>query len=404
MPGPETLQPLSGAGGSAAPAAGLTKLGPRPDGLRGFVARFASGNATTVLVGPGALSRLPALCAEHGLAGTAGFLCDANLYLLHREQLDALGKAFGAVLARAVREDRKSLAEVEAICDVLANRGVARDGYVVAAGGGVLTDLAGFAAAIYQRGIPWVAAPTTLLSQVDAGFGGKTGANLRGGKNLVGAFHHARLVVCDAAVLSSLPERERWSGLSEIVKCALIHPALEAGGEPLLERCERTLEAAARGESAALAPLVEAALRLKAEVVCSDEHEGETSSGPWLRAFLNLGHTAGHALESATGYSRYTHGEAVALGLKASVALSRARGLFSEADADRALALVRRLRVASPGPLSPAERSAALAAMAKDKKARAGKVRFVFLRSGAPPLLDVASAEEQAAAIDAALA
>ena len=205
-------------------------------------------------------------------------------------------------------------------------------------------------------------------------------------------------------MLSTLPARERWSGLAEIVKCALIHPALEADGEPLLSRCERTLEAAARGESAALAPLVEASLRLKAEVVCADEHEGETSSGPWLRAFLNLGHTAGHALESATGYARYTHGEAVALGLKASIQLSRGRGLFSEVDADRALALVRRLHVSSPGPLSPLEKSAALAAMAKDKKARAGKVRFVFLRSGLPPLLDAATAEEQAAAIDAALA
>jgi 3-dehydroquinate synthase len=123
-----------------------------------------------------------------------------------------------------------------------------------------------------------------------------------------------------------------------------------------------------------------------------------------MRAFLNLGHTAGHALESATGYARYTHGEAVALGLKGSIALSRARGLYSAGDADRALALVRRLVVASPGPLSAPEKSVALAAMSKDKKARAGRVRFVFLRSGAVPLLDAASAEEQVAAIEAALA
>jgi 3-dehydroquinate synthetase len=250
-----------------------------------------------------------------------------------------------------------------------------------------------------------VAAPTTLLSQVDAGFGGKTGANLRGGKNLVGAFHHARLVVCDASVLSTLPLRERWSGLAEIVKCALIHPALDAGGEPILERCERTLEAAAHGDSDALAPLVEAALRLKAEVVCADEHEGEPVEGAvWLRAFLNLGHTAGHALESATGYARYTHGEAVALGLKASIVLSRKRGLLTQVDAERALSLVRRLQVESKGPLSAGEKSLALAAMAKDKKARAGRVRFVFLRSGKTPLLDAASAEEQVAAIEAALA
>jgi 3-dehydroquinate synthetase len=391
--------------GSGPLAPGLTALPARADGLRGFTARFASGSQTSVLVGRGAINALPALCKEAGLGGASGFLCDANVYLLHKPALDALGAAFGGVLARPVREERKSLAEVEAMCDCLAGRGVARDGHVIALGGGVLTDLAGLAAALYQRGVPWVSAPTTLLSQVDAGFGGKTGANLRGGKNLVGAFHHPRLVVCDADVLSTLPVRERWSGLAEVVKCALIAPALDTAGTPFLERCERSLEQAAAGDGEALAPLVEAALRLKAEVVCADEHEGEQRPGAtWLRAFLNLGHTAGHALEAATHYTRYTHGEAVALGLKATIALSQERGLFSAPDAARARSLVQRLQVAAQGPLSPAERAAALGAMAKDKKARAGKVRFVFLRSGEKPLLDAASAEEQSRALDAALA
>src|SRR4051794_30377485 len=180
----------------------------------------------------------------------------------------ALGKHFGDPLARPVNESRKTLAEVEAMCEVLAMRGVQRDGYVVAIGGGVLTDLAGLAAALFLRGVPWVSVPSTLLAQVDAGLGGKTGANLRSGKNLVGAFHQPRLVVCDPRLLATLPERERWSGLAEVVKCALLE-----GGE-LLERCERDLERAAAGDAAALAPLVEGAVRLKARIVAADEREG----------------------------------------------------------------------------------------------------------------------------------
>ena len=399
MPGPER-------------ESGVTTLAARADGLRGFEVAFPSGARTRVLVGPGAISLLPALCAEAGLTGTAGLLCDARLYLLHKATLDAVARPFGGVLARPVQEDRKSLAEVEAMCEVLSGRGVSRDGFVIAVGGGVLTDLGGLAAALFQRGVPWVAAPTTLLSQVDAGLGGKTGANLRAGKNLVGAFHQPRLVVADSGLLSTLPVRERWSGLAEVVKCALLLPAHDADGEPLLARCERTLEAAAAGEATALAPLIEAALRIKAEVVCADEREGEASAAgsaasPLLRAFLNLGHTVGHALETATAYRRFTHGEAVALGLRGAIALSRARGLYAEADAERALALARRLQIGGPlgaARLGPPERAQALEAMARDKKARAGKVRFVLLRSGALPVLEAATQGEQALALDAALA
>ena len=392
--------------------AGVVDLAARPDGLHGFEVNYPSGASTRVLVGPGALSRIPALCAEAGLTGTAGLLCDARMYLLHKVALDGLGAGFGGVLARPVQEDRKSLAEVEAMCEVLSGRGVSRDGFVIAVGGGVLTDLAGLAAALYLRGVPWVAAPTTLLAQVDAGLGGKTGANLRSGKNLVGAFHQPRLVVADSSLLGTLPLRERWSGLAEVVKCALLLPAQDAQGEPFLARCERTLEAAAGGDPEALAPLIEAALRIKAEVVCADEREGEASASggtarPLLRAFLNLGHTVGHALETATAYRSFTHGEAVALGLRGAIALSRARGLYSEADAARALSLVRRLQIGGPlgaAQLGPTERARALEAMARDKKARGGNIRFVLLRSGALPVLEVATPEEQALALDAALA
>ncbi|HZX92970.1 MAG TPA: 3-dehydroquinate synthase family protein, partial [Myxococcales bacterium] len=287
--------------------------------------KFASGARTDCVIETGALQRLGELCAEAGLRGAAGLLCDARLLSVQQEAMLSLREQFGELLARPVSESRKTLAEVEAMCEVLSARGIQRDGYVVAVGGGVLTDLAGLAAALYARGVPWVSVPSTLLAQVDAGLGGKTGANLRAGKNLIGAFHQPRLVICDPALLGTLPPRERWSGLAEVVKCALLE-----GGE-LLERCERDLERAAEGDAEALAPLIEGAVRLKARVVGADEKEGGQ------RAFLNLGHTVGHALEAATGYERFAHGEAVALGLRGMLALSE-----TMPDRARAEALVAR--------------------------------------------------------------
>ncbi len=349
--------------------------------------RFASGARTDCVIEAGALRRLPELCDDADLRGTAGLLCDAKVLALQRDPVVALRDRFGDPLARPVSEARKTLAEVEAMCDVLSARGVQRDGFVVAIGGGVLTDLAGLAAALYLRGVPWVSVPTTLLAQVDAGLGGKTGANLRAGKNLVGAFHQPRLVVCDPLVLATLPPRERWSGLAEVVKCALLE-----GGD-LLERCEHDLDRAAAGDAEALAPLIEGAVRLKARIVSADEREGGQ------RAFLNLGHTVGHALEAATNYERFAHGEAVALGLRGTLALSD-----TMPDRSRAVALVERLQVAAERTLDADQREAALQAMARDKKARGGTVRFVVLeRIGAPALREVTRAD-CAGALAAALA
>ena len=347
---------------------------------------FRSGARTRCVFASGGLQRLDELSAAVGLSGTAGLLCDARL--LSTAHGDALRTyqttRLGAPLARPVSEAHKRLTEVAEMCDALAARGILRDGFVVAVGGGVLTDLAGFAAAIYLRGVPWVSVPTTLLAQVDAGLGGKTGANLRSGKNLVGAFHQPRLVVCDAAVLATLPGRERWSGLAEVVKCALLSPSQDAGGMPLFERCERDLERAAEGHADALAPLVEPCVRIKAAIVAEDEREGGA------RAFLNLGHTVGHALEAATGYERFAHGEAVALGLRGALWLSRSRGMLDDATLARARRLVERLKIAPDRRLDPAAREAALSALARDKKARAGRVRFVLLAGlGVPKLVEV---------------
>jgi 3-dehydroquinate synthetase len=339
--------------------------------------RFPSGARTECVIEPGSLRRVPELCTAAGLAGTAAWICDSRLLLLHEEAFQPLRAMLGEPIARPIDEAHKGLAEVEAMCEALSRRGVGRDGYVVAIGGGVLTDLTGLAAALYLRGISWVSVPSTLLAQVDAGLGGKTGANLKTGKNLVGAFHQPRIVVCDPELLSTLPERERWSGLAEVVKCALLE-----GGE-LLERCERELERAASGDPRALTPLIEGAVRLKARIVSADEREGGQ------RAFLNLGHTVGHALETATGYSRFSHGEAVALGLRGTLALSE-----SMPDRDRALRLVERLRISADRSLDDGEKEAALQAMTRDKKARRGAVRFVLLeRIGDPVLREVRSSD-----------
>ncbi|HWE22937.1 MAG TPA: 3-dehydroquinate synthase family protein [Myxococcales bacterium] len=361
---------------------------------------FRSGARTRCVFQRGALDRLEELCAAAGLGGTGALLCDARLLATAwREPLLAYESTrLGAPIPRPISESRKVVAEAEEMCEALSSRGVQRDGFVIAVGGGVLTDLAGFAAAIYLRGIPWVSVPSTLLAQVDAGLGGKTGANLRSGKNLVGAFHQPRLVVCDAALLATLPGRERWSGLAEVVKCALLDPARDSGGIPLLDRCERDLERAADGDPDALAPLVEACVRYKADIVAQDEREGG------MRAFLNLGHTVGHALEAATSYERFTHGEAVALGLRATLSLSRARGLLDEAGFQRAAKLVGRLRIAADRRLDEGERNAALEAVGRDKKARAGRVRFVLLAGlGAPRVMEV-EPRECVRALEASLA
>jgi 3-dehydroquinate synthetase len=361
---------------------------------------FASGARTRCVIEPGALARLDELCAAVGLNGTGALLCDARLLALpHRAALLAFEKTrLGTPLARPVSEARKSLAEVEAMCELLAQRGIGRDGFLAAVGGGVLTDLAGLAAALYLRGIPWASVPTTLLAQVDAGLGGKTGANLCGGKNLVGAFHQPQLLVCDTALLATLPPRELWSGLAEVVKCALLSPAEDAAGMPLLERCERDLEAAAAADPRALAALVQACVRYKARIVAADEREGGA------RAFLNLGHTVGHAIEAATAYERFTHGEAVALGLRGALRLSHARGLLDEAAMRRGLELAGRLKVAVDRRLSPEERTSALEAMSRDKKVRGGKVRFVLLAGLGGPRVETVEAADCVRALEGSLA
>ena len=336
------------------------------------------------------LAAAPRRMREAGLApGLALVVTDATVAGLY---LDALLGALRADGWRPVPvvvppgEGSKSVATFAAVCDACLAAHPDRATPLVALGGGVVGDVGGFAAATLLRGLPLVHLPTTVLAQVDSSLGGKTGVNTAAGKNLVGAFHAPRLVLSDPAVLATLPAREVRSGLAEAVKHALV-----AGG-PLLD----TMEAAASWEDpATLAAVVREAAAVKAAVVSGDEREAGR------RAFLNFGHTFGHALEAAAGYGRLTHGEAVAVGMRAALHLSAALGGHVGAALPEPFAamdaLAQRL---GPPPVPPdVSADAVLAAMGLDKKRDAGGLRFVVLDApGAPRLAsDVPAALVRAA-------
>ena len=263
-------------------------------------------------------------------------------------------------------EAHKTLASAARVLDVLVANRFGRDCAVLALGGGVVGDLAGFAAACYQRGVAFAQVPTTLLAQVDSAVGGKTGVNHPGGKNLIGAFHQPVLVVSDTATLATLPERELRAGLAEVIKYGLICDAA------LFAWLEEHLDELLARDGAALAHVIRRSCEIKAAVVVRDEREqGE-------RALLNLGHTFGHALESATGYGEWLHGEAVGAGLSMAAAMSRECGLLTSAEAGRIVRLLERAglptRIASVTP------AAALEHMRIDKKVLGGRLRLVLLR------------------------
>jgi len=279
----------------------------------------------------------------------------------------ALIAALAARLPRVERlelragEACKNLTEIEKSCDWLAARGYDRRAAVVGIGGGAATDHAGFAAAVYLRGVPFALVPTTLLAMVDASVGGKTGVDLGAGKNLVGAFHQPRAVVADVGFLETLPDRERIAGLAEVVKCGFI---ADPGLLDLLEQSGAALTVAQHEE------VITRAVRVKAEVVVSDE----TESG--RRAILNFGHTVGHALEAASGYG-LLHGEAVALGMVAALDLGVALGIGAPTLAARARSLLANLGL----PVDYERRfdAQAQAGITVDKKRRGTTIRFVFV-------------------------
>lgn len=261
-------------------------------------------------------------------------------------------------------ESAKNLKTVEALARTLIKAGADRKSVLIAVGGGVVGDVAGFVAATYLRGVGLVHVPTTVVAQVDSSIGGKTGVNLPEGKNLVGAFYPPRLVLTDPEMLRGLPEREFRGGLAEIIKHAVIADAA------MFAYLEKNLEKLERRDRATLAYLVPRNVEIKAHVVDRDERE----SG--LREILNFGHTFAHALESVTQYRRYQHGEAVAWGMMSAALLGHEAGITHADDVSRIVSLVRRLAPLPPWPEVPVK--TLVAAMASDKKSRGGKLRFVL--------------------------
>ncbi len=310
-------------------------------------------------------------------------------------QSRALGAMFGGAptLELEPGEGTKSLSELGRVLDFLAANKIDRRAVLVAVGGGVIGDLAGFAAAVYLRGIDFVQVPTTLLSMVDSSVGGKTGLNLAAGKNLVGAFHQPKVVFVATEMLATLPVREFAAGMAEVIKTGLL------GDAELFARLERSPLTV---DSPDLAGVVRRCCELKARIVEADERELAQEGG---RALLNLGHTFGHAIEQVTGYGGYLHGEAVAVGLCAAARLSAKIGMIGAGDAARVETVVAAhglpTRLSEPLPLADL-----VDAMARDKKVRAGGVRFVVLKrlgeaatqSGIDPALVAQSFREVGAA------
>ena len=321
-----------------------------------------------------------AIRIEEGLLERAGealgpLLANRKVFLLSDTNV---WKLWGRKLARSLQQRRpavilispgeryKRLVTVEKITDLLAEHGAERSSLLVVFGGGVVGDMGAFAASVYLRGIDYVQVPTTLLAQVDSAIGGKTGVNLGVGKNLVGTFYQPRMVLSDPNVLRTLPPRELRAGLFEALKCAVI------GDPELFEYLEAERERILRCDPEALQVVIRASAALKSRVVSSDEKEGG------LRRVLNFGHTAGHALEAATKYRRFLHGEAVAWGMLAATRLAADHGRLPIEDAERITQLI-----VSYGPVPSLDgvAPASLAShLAVDKKVRDGKLHFVLPR------------------------
>lgn len=335
---------------------------------------------STLWIGEGATAQLAALLDAHGIGARRVVVSSPTIW---KFQGEAIRRALGPVepILIADGERFKTLQSVSRIYEALVRGGADRGSTLVAVGGGVIGDTAGFAAATFLRGISLVHVPTTLLAQVDSSVGGKVGVNLPQGKNLVGAFHQPSLVVVDPQLLQTLPRREFRSGVYEVVKYGMI---ASRGLFDLLSR--RTTELFARS-SDVLVPAIVESCRIKARVVSEDERE----SG--LRRILNYGHTVGHALEAVTRYRRFRHGEAIAYGMLAAADLAVARGALAERERAALSQLIRQL-----GPLPQAGDLPAgeiMSAIRHDKKVIHGRLHFVIaVEIGATTTLDDVTEDE----------
>ncbi len=318
-----------------------------------------------VLCGRGVLQELPGVVSRIGRDGAVFAISSARVWRHWGAQIEKmLGKSRRATILIDDAETAKNLSTVEKACRDLVRAGADRRALIVAVGGGVVGDVAGFVAASYLRGVALIHVPTTVVAQVDSAIGGKTGVNLPEGKNLVGAFYPGKAVLADPELLRTLPPREFRSGIYEIIKYGVI-------GDPrLFQFLEGNMKKVLRRDRAALAFVIELSIAQKARVVSQDERE----SG--LREILNFGHTFAHALESVTRYRKYLHGEAVAWGMIAASRLAVEKGMFSVRDDERVAKMIASVGPLPPWPSVPPRRL--IAAMQADKKTRAGRLRFVL--------------------------
>lgn len=337
-----------------------------------------------VVIGPGVLEQAGLLISQKLKGTECALVTDDNVAALFAAKVSRSLKDSGfrpTLIKVRPGEESKTMVQAEAICERMIEAGLDRSSFVVALGGGMVGDLAGFAAAVYHRGIPCVQMPTTLLAQVDSSIGGKTAVNTTAGKNLIGAWHQPALVISDVDTLDTLPPREWRQGLAEVVKHAVIR---DAEMFEMLQRFDRK----------ELAPLVRRNVEIKAAIVSADEHE---TTGE--RALLNFGHTIGHAIERAGEYRDFLHGEAVSLGIVAACEISVRKAGLPAPDREKIIRTLRAFELPTTLPPDfPKEKI--LEAIRFDKKFTQGAVRFVVLSAiGTAHLATDVTMEDIAAAI-----
>lgn len=324
-----------------------------------------------IQIGAGLLAHLGRECARLKLGERCAIITDSNVGRRYAKPAyeSLLRAGFNPSLVTVTPgETAKSLKSVGQCYDQLARHRLERKSFILALGGGVVGDLAGFVAASYLRGVAFVQAPTTLLAQVDSSVGGKVGVNLKAGKNLVGAFYQPRIVVCDLDTLRTLPEREFRAGLAEVIKYGIIFDG------DLFARLERDLPKLLRRESRPLMDVVARCCEIKAEVVGQDE----TESG--LRAILNFGHTIGHGLEAISSYGKYLHGEAISIGQVAAARLSCKLSGLTTVDNSRIKELFRKAGLPTEVKISAGQKTKLFNAMKLDKKVSDGEIKFVLAK------------------------